>query len=121
MRHAMCQQIVQRCTTCYQPIGGAANAELTESVNLCGSERYAICRVSNVCQVVPEELRTAAYKAVWTEKRSDGKSTQGPQFKDEQGGVAAIDGGQTVTPEEWLRERLEFEEALVKFQEKRQQ
>ena len=112
IRHSMSQRTVQRCTTCDQPIGGAADAELTEAVILCGSERYVVCPTCS--QVVPEELRTAAYKAVWTRKNRERASSQ-----PKSGARAATAGEerQSVSPEEWLRERQEFETRVAKSRE----
>lgn len=106
----MGQKLVQRCATCHQPIGDASNTELTEAANLCGSEKYVVC--PTCCQVVPEELRTAAYKAVWSRKSlEDAKSQPESSVR---AAVADDDASQAVTPEEWLRERLEFEERVAK-------
>lgn len=111
----MIQRIVQRCTTCHQPIGGASKAETTEAVNLCGSEEYVVC--PTCCQVVPQELRTAAYKAVWARKHCELAGSRPGRAV--QAAVPAEAARQTVTPEEWLRERLEFEETVAKSREKR--
>lgn len=85
---------------------------MTEAVNLCGSEQYVVCPTCT--RVVPEELRTAAYKSVWTRKNAKRISRQ----DSEAAGPAAVDARQTVTPEEWLRERLEFEEKVAKSRAK---
>lgn len=64
-----CQQRMElRCSTCKQVIGGPTRNEATNvDVNFFGAKRYSVCPTCN--QVVPEELRTPAYKSVWTRKR----------------------------------------------------
>jgi len=64
--------IVMRCSTCKQHIGGTIR-DATENINanLFGATKYAFCPTCN--QLVPEEMRSPAYKAVWTRKRKTKK------------------------------------------------
>ena len=64
-------RMIMRCSTCKQQIDSNPDPKTTSDVNLCGAVRYVVCPTCN--QVVPEELRTPAYKAVWTTKHRRGK------------------------------------------------
>jgi hypothetical protein len=60
-------RMLMRCSTCHQEIGGPArDAAANADANLFGAEKYVVCPTCR--QVVPQDLRTSAYKAVWTRK-----------------------------------------------------
>jgi len=63
--------MIMRCSTCKQAIDSHPDPETTSDVNLYGAVKYVVCPTCN--QVVPETMRTPAYKAVWTKKRRRGK------------------------------------------------
>ena len=60
--------MVMRCSTCKQQIGGRKRDVVANvNANLFGAAKYAVCPTCN--QVVPEQMCTRGYKAVWTRKR----------------------------------------------------
>jgi DNA-directed RNA polymerase subunit RPC12/RpoP len=60
-------RMVMRCSTCKQQIGGRIrDATANANANLFGAAKYVDCPTCH--QVVPEQIRTRAYKAVWTRK-----------------------------------------------------
>ncbi len=60
-------KMVLRCSTCKQAIGGAVRDAATNvDANLFGAMQYVVCPTCN--QLVPENLRTPAYKSACTRK-----------------------------------------------------
>ena len=60
-------RMMMRCSTCKQAIDSNPDPEATRDVNLLGAAKYVVCPTCN--QVVSEDLRTPAYKTLWTKKR----------------------------------------------------
>jgi hypothetical protein len=101
-------EVVQVCSSCHQRIDVKPDPKLTCDVNLSGAEKYVVCPTCN--KVVPEAMRTSAYKAIWSrkyrERTKEAKATQRTP-------PSRVSERRVVTPEEWIREREEFEARIA--------
>lgn len=119
-RHVPRQIVAQPCSTCKQPIHEKPDPEATTDVNINGAEKYVVCPTCN--KVVPTELRTAAYKSVWTRKnRERFKQLQLNQDTDTKAASVNSDVKRSdrcqITVEEWMRDRLAFESRIKKSEQ----
>lgn len=105
MRAGQTQRLAmeQHCATCKQAVGSRPDPTLTEAANLLGAENYSVCPACR--KVVPDKLRTSEYyqmcRTLLGIVPKGSLSTQLPPKTEQDYG--------SMSPEEWLKERQEFE------------
>lgn len=93
------------CSTCAQAIGGAGrDAAMNWDVHLFGAAPYVVCPTCN--QIVPERLRTPAYKAAWTKRMQTKKAQAKGTLPQESPGYLQQETASARAVAEWMHEEL---------------